>query len=152
LYATLRARRDVIADKPDLVFVDLTTCDAGENEETVKKAVEGLLRQLLVVPQPPEVVMLYTGSPKQEARIEWYDVIAAHYQVPSINLQGKIWAMIDSGKIKSSEMWKNSTLTTDAGHKTYAELITMFLAEQLSLKPTPIARNLPPPLISDELN
>src|SRR5215813_11568936 len=26
LYATLRARRDVIADKPDLVFVDLASC------------------------------------------------------------------------------------------------------------------------------
>ena len=152
LYATLRARRDVIADKPDLVFVDLATSDAGENEDTIKKAVEGLLRQLLIVPQPPEVVVLYAASPKQEERIEWYDVITTHYQVPSINLQTKIWAMLDSGKIKSSELWKNGSIPTDLGHKTYAELITTFLAEQQELKPTPIVRNLPSPLISDELN
>ncbi|MGH9845462.1 MAG: SGNH/GDSL hydrolase family protein, partial [Blastocatellia bacterium] len=153
LYATLRARRDVIADKPDLVFVDLATSDAGEDEATVKKAVEGLLRQLLIVPQPPEVVMLYAASPKPETtRIEPYDVIAAHYQVPTINLHSKTWAAIESGKLKAGEAWKSGANLTEAGHKFYAELITAFLSEQQGMKPSPIARTLPGPLISDELN
>jgi len=152
LYATLRARRDVIADKPDLVFVDLATSDAGEDEATIKKAVEGLLRQLLIVPQPPEVVMLYTASPKPETRIEPYDMIAAHYQVPALNLHGKTWAAIESGKLKAGEMWKTGAPFAEAGHKLHAEVITTFLSEQQGMKPTPITRTLPSPLISDELN
>ncbi len=156
LYATLRARRDVIADKPDLVFVDLATSDAGEDEAIVKKAIEGLLRQLLIVPQPPEVVMLYAASPKPETRIEPYEVIAAHYQVPALNLHTRTWAAIESGKLKAGELWKSGANPAPApeaaGHKLYAELITTFLAEQQGMKPAPIARTLPGPLISDELN
>jgi len=118
----------------------------------VNKAIEGLLRQLLIVPQPPEVVMLYTTTAKRDARIDWHEIIASYYQVPSINLQDQVWASIEAAKISQSTFWKDGIHPTDAGHRIYAELITTFLTEQESLKGTPIARNLPPPLISDEMN
>jgi lysophospholipase L1-like esterase len=140
LYGTMRARRDVIAQKPDLVFVEFAASDANDEEAMVKKAVEGLLRQLLILPQPPEVVMLYAPAAKQTARIEWHDTLAAHYQVPAVNLQEKAMALIEGGKM------------TDAGHKIYADLITTFLAEQEKLESSPFARTLPAPLVSDEMN
>ncbi len=152
LYATLRARRDLIADKPDLVFVDLATSDGTESEAVVKKAVEGLLRQLLIVPQPPEVMMIYGAAPKPETEIEWYDVVAAHYQLPALNLQPRIQAMLEAGKAKATELWKNGGFLSDSGHRIYADQITAFLAEQAEMNPTPIARTLPGPLVSDELN
>ncbi len=152
LYGTLRARRDVIAYKPDLVFVEFAVNDANEDESSVKKAIEGLLRQLLVVPQPPEVIMLYATTAKRNVRNEWHETIAAYYQVPSINLQDQAWALIDSGKIKPSEFWRDGVHPTDAGHNIYAELITDFLIEQERLKATPIARTLPSPMVSDEMN
>ena len=162
LYGALRARRDVIAYKPDLVFVEFAVNDSNENEIPVKKAIEGLLRQLLVVAQPPEVVMLYATSARRGIHAEWHDAIAAHYQIPSVNLQDQVWAMVDGGKIKLSEFWpgasrtaaswKDSPPPSDAGHKLYADLITSFLAEQEKLKATPIMRNLPLPIVSDEMN
>jgi sialidase-1 len=152
LYAALRARRDVIAFKPDLVFVEFAVSDANEDEGAVKKAIEGLLRQLLVVPQPPEVVMLYATTAKRNVNHDWHEAIAAYYQVPSLNLQDQIWSMIDAGKIKPGEFWKDGANPTDAGHKMYAGLITDFLSEQEKLKATPIARILPSPLVSDEMN
>lgn len=162
LYGALRARRDVIAYKPDLVFVEFAVNDTNENEITAKKAVEGLLRQLLIVAQPPEVVMLYATSAKRGVHAEWHDAIAAHYQVSSINLQDQVWATIDGGRMKQAEFWpaatrtaaslKDSVTPSDAGHKLYADLITSFLAEQEKLKAAPIPRNLPPPLVSDEMN
>ena len=162
LYGALRARRDVVAYKPDLVFVEFAVNDTNESELAAKKAVEGLLRQLLIVAQPPEVVMLYATSAKRGVRAEWHDVIAAHYQVPSINLQDRVWAMIDGGRVKLAEFWprasrsatawKDSLTPSDAGHKLYADLIISFLAEQEKLTATPIPRNLPPPLVSDEMN
>lgn len=155
LYGALRARRDLIAYKPDLVFVEFAVSDAGDDEMAVKKAVEGLIRQLLIVPQPPEIVMLYATTAKRQSKIEWHEMISAHYQIPSLNLQELIWTLIDSGKVSQSSFWKDGVHSggpTDAGHKIYADLITSFLAAQEKLAATPIARNLPPPLVSDEMN
>jgi sialidase-1 len=155
LYGTMRARRDVIAQKPDLVFVEFAASDASDDETMVKKAVEGLLRQLLIIPQPPEVVMLYAPNAKRTARAEWHDVIAANYQVPAVNLQEKVSAMIEAGKINAATIWpagKDGVNPTDAGHRLYADLITGFLAEQEKLDASPIVRTLPTPLISDEMN
>jgi acyl-CoA thioesterase I len=162
LYGAMRARRDVIAYKPDLIFVEFAVNDTNENENTAKKAIEGLLRQLLVVAQPPEVIMLYATSAKRGVHADWHDAIAAHYQVPAINLQDQVWEMVDGGKIKLAEFWpgasrpaaswKDSLTPSDSGHKLYADLITSFLAEQEKLKASPILRNLPPPLVSDEMN
>jgi acyl-CoA thioesterase I len=162
LYGALRARRDVIAYKPDLVFVEFAVNDTNENENPAKKGIEGLLRQLLVVAQPPEVVMLYATIAQRGVHAEWHDAIAAHYQVSSINMQDQVWAIIDGGKMKLSEFWsgalhpaaswKDSPPPSDAGHKIYADIVTGFLAEQEKLKASPIMRNLPPPLVSDEMN
>jgi acyl-CoA thioesterase I len=152
LYGALRARRDVIAFKPDLVFIDFAIDDAGEDEGSAKKAIEGLLRQLLIIPQPPEILMLYTTTAKRDVPNDWHESIAAYYQVPSIDLQSQIGAMIDSGKVKPAELWKDGVNPTDTGHKAYAEEITNFITEQEMLKPTPIARNLPSPFVSDEMN
>ncbi|HKX32641.1 MAG TPA: GDSL-type esterase/lipase family protein [Blastocatellia bacterium] len=152
LYGALRARRDVIAYKPDLVFIDLATNDAGEDEGSVKKAVEGLLRQLLVVPQPPEVVMLHATTARKDVHTDWYEAVSSYYQIPSINLQTQTWAILEGGTVKSSDFWKDGLHPSDSGHKIYADLITNFLAEQEKLKATPIMRNLPTPLISDEMN
>jgi acyl-CoA thioesterase I len=153
LYGALRARRDVIAFKPDLVFIDFTIDDAGEEEGSVKKAIEGLLRQLLIIPQPPEILMLYTTTAKRDVANDWHESIAGYYQVPSIDLQTELNAAIDAGKIKPSEFWlKDGVNPSEAGHKFYAEQITELLAVQETLKPTPIARNLPSPFVSDEMN
>jgi acyl-CoA thioesterase I len=162
LYGALRARRDLIAYKPDLVFVEFAVNDTNENEIPVKKGVEGLLRQLLVVSQPPEVVMLYATIAQRGVHAEWHEAIAAHYQVSSINMQDRVWSMIDGGKIKAAEFWpgnsrpatswKDSAPPSDAGHKLYADFIISFLTEQEKLQAAPIMRSLPPPLVSDEMN
>jgi hypothetical protein len=166
LYGALRARRDVIAYKPDIVFVEFAVNDTNENEIPVKKGVEGLLRQLLVVSQPPEVVMLYATIAQRGVHAEWHDALASYYQLPAINMQDRVWAMIDKGVMKLSEFWpgasrsiapgaafwKDSAPPSDAGHKVYADLIISYLAEQEKLKATPIMRSLPPPLVSDEMN
>lgn len=158
LYGALRARRDLIAYKPDLVFVEFAVNDVNEDETAARKATEGLLRQLLIVAQPPEVVMLYATNAKRSVRAEWSDTIAAHYRVPSLNLQNRLWAMIDEeGRIKPADIWplaarKDGVTPSDAGHKLYADFIISFLSEQRQLKSSPITRNLPHPLISDEMN
>ncbi len=128
-YAALRARRDVIAYKPDLVLLDFAlpeNAEAPPTEEAYKKALEGVLRQLLIVPQPPEIVLLHAPN----SRVEWSEAIAAHYQLPTLNL----------------------TATGDDLHKGYGQQLTTFFAAQAGLTATPLLRNLPNPLVSDEMN
>ncbi|MBS1791594.1 MAG: hypothetical protein JST85_28045 [Acidobacteria bacterium] len=149
LYGAMRVRRDVIAQKPDLVFVEFAANEGTDEEQPVKKAIEGLLRQFLILPSPPEVVMIYAPNAKHSMRAEWHDAIAAHYQVPAVNLLETIGPMIEVGKFS---FLKDGVNPTDAGHKLYAEAITAFLAEQEKLEASPILRTLPSPLVSDEMN
>lgn len=160
LYGAMRVRRDVIAYKPDLVFIEFALSDANdapETQEGVQKALEGMLRQLLIVPQPPEIVLLYTTNAKRAAHSEWQDPLAAHYQIPVINLQDALWQQLEAGQFKPAALWpaalhKEGLVPGDEGHKAFANLITAFLAEQSKLDPTPIPKTLPTPLVSDEMN
>ncbi len=156
-YGVMRVRRDVIAYKPDLVFLEFAvpeSNDAPEAEDAVKKALEGMLRQMLIVPSPPQIVLLHTTNPKRAARVEWLDTIAAHYQVPTLNLQAEVWQQIEAGALKANALWPNpaNSFTSDEGHKTFAKLITAFLEEQAKLAPAPLLKVLPNPLVSDEMN
>jgi acyl-CoA thioesterase I len=160
LYGAMRVRRDVIAYKPDLVFIEFALNDANdapETQEGVQRALEGMLRQLLIVPQPPEIVMLYATNAKRAARVAWLDAIAAHYQIPAVNLHSEVWQRIEAGQLKPATLWpaalsKDGSVPGDEGHKLYANLITSFLDEQSKLDPTPLLKVLPSPLVSDELN
>lgn len=156
LYATLRLRRDLLASKPDLVFIEFALSDSTENEIIVRKSVEGMLRQMLVVPQPPEIVMLYPASPDKIVPTDASKSMAARYGIPTIDLQAAIRPQIESGTLATSTIWpRNQTpagALTDAGHRFYAEQIIEFLKRQSNLPSTPIVRNIPPPVVSDELN
>lgn len=151
LYASMRARRDVIAHKPDLVFIEFAANDAEERESVVKRSVEGILRQFLTVPQPPEIVLLYAPNEQRNARAEWHDEVAAYYRTPSLDLQEKTWKLIKEGKFSSAALWKNGGHPLDAGHRVFAQLITDFLSEQQKAQPSPLYRSIPPPYLSDEL-
>jgi lysophospholipase L1-like esterase len=155
LYGAMRVRRDVIAYKPDLVFLEFSlpeTNDAPDTEEGVKKACEGLLRQMLLVPQPPQIVLVHATNAKRAARVQWLDALAAHYQLPSLNLQDEVWKLLDAGQLKPAIFSRDGAWPNDEGHKTFANLITAFLAEQSKLTPAPLLRTLPTPLVSDEMN
>lgn len=151
LYGSMRARRDIIAHKPDLVFIEFAVNDAGEREDVVKRSVEGILRQFLTVPQPPEIVFLYTTTEKRNARADWHDEVAAYYRLPAVNLQDLTWKLIDDGKITPAAFWKDGVHPLDAGYKIYAQLITDFLIEQQQQSPSALYRAAPPPWLSDEL-
>jgi len=148
-YASIRARRDVITNKPDLVFLEFTPNDANFTGDAVKRSLEGVIRQFLNGPQPPEIVMLYPALPARDARIEWHEAIAQYYGIPAINLQDLMQTA--SGQPTKSVFGKDGICPLDEGHKFYAGFITAFLAEQEKLKSSPLAKVFPPALVSDEM-
>jgi hypothetical protein len=147
LYGAMRARRDVIAHKPDLVLIDFAANDASDPEDAVKKSLEGMARQLLGVPQPPEIVLLYTGTAKRLARAEWYELIAGYYHLPSIEFQPTETVEV----AKTSTTPKDGNEISDEVHKAYAAEIIAFFQQQAALAPSPSIKSLQPPLLSDEM-
>jgi lysophospholipase L1-like esterase len=142
LYGAMRARRDVVEHKPDLVFIEFSAADTGEPETAVKESLEGIVRQLLAVPQPPEIVLVYAGGAERGAAVAWHEAIARHYQIPSVRLPDAPAPRAASG----SEIQLN-----DDGHRLLADALTAFLAEQERLQPSPTIKLLPPPVLSDEM-
>jgi hypothetical protein len=84
-YAAIRVRRDVVEQKPDLVFLEFTSSDIGFKEDDIKKSVEGIIRQLLAVSQPPEIVMVYTADSQNSEVKKWHDDVANYYHLPTLN-------------------------------------------------------------------
>lgn len=155
LYGTLRLRRDLLSLKPDLVLVELGSEDAAIAQPTVAKAVEGILRQLLVQAEPPEVLLLVTAAPPTPPADSMgltFRSVADHYSIPVIDL----WTNSKESKEPRSPIQpanpKIGSGLTGAEHRLDAEQIIALLRQQMSLSDTPILRRLPQPLISDELN
>ena len=151
LYAAIRARREVVEYKPDLVFLEFATSDAGEKEDAVKKSIEGIIRQLLAVSQPPEIVMVYATNSERKAVVEWHEAIADYYHLPAISLQDLAWKYLESKQLSFSAFSKDGQYPNDEGHKFYAQQITEFLAGQEKLNSSLPVKVLPMPLISDEM-
>jgi lysophospholipase L1-like esterase len=144
LYGAMRARRDVVEHKPDLVFIEFSAADAGEPETAVKESLEGVIRQLLAVPQPPEIVLVYAGGAERQSAVAWHEAIARHYQIPSVRLPEAPAPRAASGP--ESQMQIN-----DDGHRLLADALVAFLGEQERLQPSPGIKLLPPPVLSDEM-
>jgi lysophospholipase L1-like esterase len=151
LYASMRTRRDVIAHKPDLVFIEFAVYDSLEREDVTKRAMEGTIRQLLTVSQPPEIVLVYATSPAKRSSVEWHESVASYYRLPSINLREKVWSLIDAGSASTSVLWKDGVNPSDEGHRLLAKLIGDFVIEQEKLPASELLKTLQPPFLSDEL-
>jgi sialidase-1 len=151
IYAAIRARRDVVEYKPDLVFLEFAVSDSSEKEEAVKKSIEGIVRQLLAVSQPPEIVMLYATNAERKACVDWHESIAAYYHLPAINLQDLTWKHLEANNQPFSAVSKDGLHPNDEGHRFYAHQITEYLAEQEKASASAPVKVLPMPLLSDEM-
>lgn len=151
IYGALRARREVVEYKPDLVFLEFATSDEGETEDAVKKSIEGIIRQLLAVSQPPEIVLLYTTNANRKAAINWHEEVAHFYHLPALNLQDLVWKQLEASNSTFATLSKDGANPNDEGHKLYANHIIEYLTAQEKLTPSPLIRVLPMPLLSDEM-
>lgn len=156
LYGTLRLRRDLLAHKPDLVLVEFLRLDARRDEKAVQKSIEGILRQLLILSQPPEVLLLYPASPQGPLPVEWHERIASYYGIPSLDLGSEVARAMGAGEFQPNQFWTQpsgeSGGLTDLGHRFTAERVIARLQAATQEPPSPLARTLPLPLVSDELN
>jgi lysophospholipase L1-like esterase len=161
-----RCGADVIAGKPDLVFVEFSINDGSPVDDFHKATMEGIVRQLWSSATKPEIVFLYTTSRDLNCARGSHPAVARHYGLPEIDLQPPLIAALqrpDLPKPTGEQLknpkynWKapgqvfmgDSVHPNDLGHTIYADTIIAYLKTQVDARPAPLP-TLPAPLVSDE--
>lgn len=162
-----RCASDVIAKKPDLVFLEFSLNDGHPSNDFRKATVEGIVRQLWASPTQPEIVFLYTTSRALNHPRVSYPAMAKHYGIPEIDLQPTLVEaakrtdlpkpteaqLADTKKYDWSQPGQvfmgDAVHPNDLGHTLYTETIVAWLKTQVDAKPSP-APKLGTPLVSEE--
>ena len=134
VYGLLRLQRDVIANKPDLLFVEFAVNDSGFDSS---KYVESIIRTLNCLEELPYVIFLYTTNNEYSTSIENFKRIAEHYNIPQINLKNALKEHLCHKDPIECGYFADSVHPFDKGHKFYADKIIECLSkEEYYKKPT----------------
>jgi hypothetical protein len=161
-----RCGADVIAQKPDLVFVEFNINDGSPANEFRKATMEGIVRQLWASPGKPEIVFLYTTSRTLNHPRVSHPAVARHYGIPQIDLQPPLIAALKrpglpqptAAQLKNPKLdWKqpgqvfmsDAVHPNDMGHTIYTATITDYLRTQIDAPPM-AEPTLGAPLVSEE--
>lgn len=94
LYGLMRLDKDVISLNPDMVFVEFALNDGSRPLDESAKTVEGIVRRLQSLENPPIIVFVYTHSanmsPNNKAA---YEEIAQYYNIPQIDFRERFIEM-----------------------------------------------------------
>ena len=103
-----RLGRDVLAHRPDLLFVEFATNDGGTAPEQIWRSMEGIVRQTWKQDPQTDIVFTYTittaftndyckGLCNRSASA--MELLADHYAIPSINFGPRVAALINENKL-----------------------------------------------------
>jgi lysophospholipase L1-like esterase len=148
MYGTLRAGRDLLSGRPDLVVVEFAVNDNWTDGE----AYEGLVRQVLAQPNQPAVILLFMmwerGGNDQEMQAK----VGMHYNLPMVSFRDAMWPEMAAGRLNWSDYIVDTVHPNDAGHAAAARFLTAMCEtgmNAVTTKTFDAADPLPPPLHSD---
>ncbi|MEN6427180.1 MAG: alpha-L-fucosidase [Phycisphaerales bacterium] len=171
-----RLGQDVLAHRPDLVFVEFAVNDGGASPEQIYRCMEGIVRQLRRADPATDICFVYTMHdgmlkdlaagrlPRSASAMEF---IADHYGIPSILLAHEAARRINAGEwvftsskpempadpdkgLPARPAFSSDSCHpfTETGHRLYAEAIARSFEAMESLR-TPGPRLLPTPFTAD---
>jgi len=168
-----RVGHDVIAHKPDLVFVEFAVNDGGAAPEQILATMEGIVRQILRANPATDICFVYTVSepflpdlakgvfPRAASTME---AVADHYAIPSVHYGVEVNRRIADGSLvfKGEKPEKLDAAATpllfssdgvhphvETGHRLYADVLARSLATIQAAATTAAPHQLPEPLRAD---
>jgi len=150
-YGALRARRDLLARRPDFVIIEYGVNDV--NQQASAETLEGLVRQIFKQTNQPAVALLFMMNRSGGNAQEWHGKVGQHYRLPMLSFRDALWPEIEAGRIRWEDVEADMVHPNDRGHAFAARLVTELLAKVL--KDLPADDRLPPigpvpqPLLSD---
>ncbi|MBM4041477.1 MAG: SGNH/GDSL hydrolase family protein, partial [Planctomycetes bacterium] len=164
-----RCGQDVLAHKPDFVFVEFAVNDGGAAPDAIYRTMEGIVRQIWRANAETDICFVYTIHkafiPDYEKGFcnrstTAHEKVADHYGIPSINMAMRVAELHKAGKLifpfPPKETPPEGKMVfahddchpNDAGHELFTQVITDALKEiEKASKPGP--HKLPEPLRSD---
>lgn len=150
-YGALRARRDLLGHRPDVVVVEYGVNDP--DLESCAETLEGLVRQILRQPGRPAVMLLFMMHRDGGNAQEWHGKVGRHYGLPMVSLRDALWPEIQAGRLRWGDVEDDQVHPNDRGHAHAAGFLTAALEPLLRLLPDdgrlPPVAAVPPPLLGD---
>lgn len=150
-YGALRAKRDLLGHRPDLVVVEYAVNDGNVKDSA--ETLEGLVRQMLAQPQQPAVLLLFTMHQGGGNAQEWHAKIGTHYHLPMVSFRDALWPAIQAKRLSWDTIEADSVHPNDFGHACAARFVTYRLEQVrkalLADDRLPAIGPLPQPLMSD---
>jgi lysophospholipase L1-like esterase len=169
-----RVGHDVIAQRPDLVFIEFAVNDGGGQPDRIKSTMEGIVRQILRADPATDICFVYTLSepmlpelaqgafPRAAAAME---AVADHYGIPSVHFGVEVNRRIAAGSLvfKAESPGKVDAAATpmifssdgvhphvETGHRLYLDVLARsFAAITAASQPQAAPRAMPEPLRAD---
>ncbi len=117
----LRARRDVLDNSPDIVFVEFAVNDS--RDELAQQSYESLIRTLLCSESAPAVVLIINRTDTGYNAGEHMKKLGEYYSLPVVSVTDAITPLIDSGKMSWSDYSADEAHPNPSGHKRIAAYI-----------------------------
>ena len=134
-----RTGRDVLAKKPDLIFVEYAVNDGNQQPEMIARSMEGIIRQIRRANAATDICFVYTfvvgqlndfKTGRMTRAVQSDELVAAHYGLPAINVAIPAARKIIAGSLTETAFAKDGVHPTDAGYQIYTEAIVGFLQTQ----------------------
>lgn len=145
---------DVLRHKPDLLFVEFAVNDGGAQPEQIWRAMEGIVRQAWTDNSRTDICFVYTfrtgyeqdlGNGNCPRAASAMELLADHYEIPSINVALKVVELQKAGKlIYQSEQPTDADVIRFSqdgvhplteGHQVYTDVITSAIRQMADSKP-----------------
>jgi lysophospholipase L1-like esterase len=155
-----RIGRDVLAHKPDLVFVEYAVNDGGQQPEMIDRAMEGIVRQIRRANAATDICFVYTfvvgqlndfKAGRLPRAIQRDEVVAERYALPAVNVALPAARKLLDGSLTNEQFSKDGVHPTDAGYQIYTDAIVSFLDTQKQNAARARRSKLPQPLRMDSL-
>lgn len=131
-----RVERDVLANKPDVVFVEFSVNDTTENTRRDVDSYDSLLRKIWNSESKPAIVCIGMTQENGTSVQNYHYDIAKSYDLPFISYRNAILDVIKNGHIKWTDISDDNIHPNTVGHKVLTEIITHYLAKVNSEKDT----------------
>lgn len=125
-FAVARVEEDLLAYKPDVVFIEFTVND--EATEHFMETYEGLLRKVYGHETKPAVITLQNAFYHDGVSAEAiHTPVAKHYDLPVFSFKKAVVERVRAGKIKEADITPDHLHPNDKGHALLAEAVRYYL-------------------------
>ncbi len=118
---------DLLSRQPDLVFVDFAVNDKASPE--LAESYEGLVRQILVSPKKPAVVLVFMTRNDGVNAQEWQAKIGSLYHLPMVSYHDALWPEVQAGRMPWSQIGADYIHPNDIGHAYLASFIAALMTK-----------------------